>query len=285
MNDEAVGSTSEQQTTTGVEQQAGTTPDQTSAQGTDATLEQTAAQEAEKAKREDTTPPGLKRELAELRRRARDAEARAERESAERAQLMQRVLTGNQPAAQQGDGRPDPSKYAGGEFNPEYVEALTEYKARNVVRAQFEEMSKAQRAAAEKQQAQARVDAWNKAQAAAQTKYADYDVVVEAAGADIPQQAKQIIAHAKDGAELLYHIAKDPKLVGEFAGLNAVEAAIKLGEVRAELRTRAKAPAPVPEPITTGSGGGRSSGEPDPRNTEAWIAWRKKQITRQGSRA
>lgn len=282
MSDDVAGNTSEP--TTGVEQQAGTVPDQTSATGTDASTEQTAAQEAEK-KREDTTPPGLKRELAELRRRARDAESRADREAAERAQLMQRVLTGNQPAAQQGDGRPDPGKYAGGEFNPEYVEALTEYKARNVVEATFKRMTEAQQQATAKQQANARVEAWNKSQAAAQSKYADYDVVVEAAGSEIPQQARQIIALMKDGADLLYHLAKDPKRLADLDGANPVEITATLGEVRAELRTRAKKADPVPEPITTGSGGGRSGGEPDPRNTEAWIAWRRKQIARSGSRA
>lgn len=282
---DVVGSTSEQQTTTGVEQQAGIAP-VAPAEGTGTPVEQTAGSEGEKQeKREDTTPPGLKRELAELRRRAREAEARAEREASERQQLLQRVLTGDKPAAQKGDGRPDPSQFAGGEFSPEYVEALAEYKARTVVKAQFEEMTKAQQQAEAQRHAQARVETWNKSYAAAQTKYADYDVVIEAAAEGIPQAAKQIIAHATDGAELLYHIAKDAKLAKQLDGLNPLEAAIKLGEIRAQLKAKPAEKPAVPEPITTGSGGGRTGGEPDPRNTEAWIAWRRKQLGGKGSRA
>jgi len=272
------GNEVEQQTVTGAEQ-SGTTPEKP-AEGTGTPTEQTAGTEGEKQeKREDTTPPGLKRELAELRRRARDAEARAEREASERTQLMQRLLGGN-AQSQQTDGAPDPSKYPGGEFSPEYTRELARYEARQVIKEEDEARTKRQRDEDAKRQSQARVESWNKSLAAAQTKYADFDVVVEAVAPELPQQARVLLANLKDGAELLYYLAKNPARVADLSG-NPVEITATLGELRAELKAKATVKKEeLPPPINSGAANGRSSGEPDPKNTEAWIAWDRKQSRR-----
>jgi hypothetical protein len=223
--------------------------------------------------------------FAALRQREREAREEAARERAERQALMQRLMQGNaQPAeATQGDAPPDPAKYAGGEFNPDYVKDLTRYEARKLFQEHTATLTKQQQ---EQQALQARQQAvrnWETSQAAAQKKYPDFEVIVEAAAADIPQQAKVLMAGLKDGAELLYFASKDPEKARALTG-SPVEVAAALGELRAEARYAAKlaaekaaAETQTERPINPGNAGGRGSGEPDPRNTDAWLKWRAKQ--------
>lgn len=227
----------------------------------------------------------MRQQAKEAREQAAQERAGRERAEAERQQLMQRLLP-QQQASQQGDGPPDPSKYAGGEFAPEYVRDMSAYTARaefaRLMRgAQEQQQQVAQRQA----QAQALAN-WEASQKAAQSKYSDFEVVVEASGAQIPKQALVLMAGLKDGAELLYHASKDPDKAKSLSG-NPAEVAAALGELRAEVRYAAKLEAArvaaeesTNAPITPGNAGARSSGEPDlaGENPERWIAWRRKQL-------
>ena len=222
--------------------------------------------------------------FAALRQREREARVELERERAERQELMRRLTSGQTQVANdsQASGAPDPQKYAGGEFNPEYVRDMARYEAR--------EAYKAERAAAEKQQREqsqrAAQDAarksWADSVTEASKKYADFEVMVEAAGTQIPIQARQLMAGLKDGAELLYHAAKNPDMAKGLSTVHPVEIAAALGELRAEVRYQAAKAAEQAKaedkPIKPGNAGGRSNGEPDPNDVGKWIAWRNKQV-------
>ena len=161
---------------------------------------------------------------------------------------------------------------------------LARYEAKRAYREEIESHQKRAQEQQAHQMRQQAVQTWEQSQAAAQKKYADFEVIVEAAAADIPQQAKMLMAGLKDGAELLYFVAKDPEKARALTG-SPVEIAAALGELRAEARYAARLAADKAaaeqendKPIRAGNGGGKSSGEPNPADTERWIAWRRKQL-------
>lgn len=267
--------------------QAETTTANEAAQNTGA---ESAADPAEEQRREQAREKARENAaFAALRQREREAREEAARERAERVALTERLLRGEAKVANDpnADAPPDPSKYAGGEFNPDYVKDSSRYYARQAYQEHAAAFTKQQQESAQRQaQAQA-VQNWEASQAAALKKYPDFEVIVEAAAADIPRQAKILMAGLKDGAELLYHASKDPEKAKALTG-SPVEVAAALGELRAEARYAAKlaaekaaADAESEKPIKPGNGGGRSSGEPDVNtNLPAWIAWRNKQAGR-----
>lgn len=264
--------------------------------------EQTTGPDGERQQKSaDTTDPGVKRALAELRRRERETRAELDRERAERQALMNRFLSGElRPANDshhsandpKSDGAPDPAKYAGGEFSPDFIRDMARHEARAAFKAEHDRMTKAQYEDTARRQRESVQATWTKSVTDAQGKYSDFEVIVEAAAAEIPQQAKQMLIGHKDGAELLYiaakEIAKDPKKAASLSG-NPIEIAVALGRLAAEAQSTAKATAQhaaqqsaANEPIRPGTVSGLAAGEPNPAETDRWIAWRKKQIAAQG---
>lgn len=259
---------------------------------TSATESETATDTAEQERR-DTERREKAREnaaFAALRQREREAREEAARERAERQALTQRLMQGQTQTANEQPGAPNPEKYAGGEFNPEYVRDLARWEARQAYRDEMESMRKQHAEETAKQARQKAVETWQASQAAAQKKYDDFEIVVEASADKIPQQARMLMAGLKDGAELLYHASKDTALADKLTG-TPVEIAAALGELRAEARYAAKlaaekaaAETEAERPIRAGNAGGRGNAEPDPADTERYIAWRKKQLRAEGYR-
>lgn len=109
--------------------------------------------------------------------------------------------------------------------------------------------------------AQARTSSWEAQKAAAATKFKDFDVVMrQAAFAPTPAMAEAIIATPK-GAEIAYHLSKNPKLGAEISTLPPIQAAIAIGRIESQLSAVQTPPkkitqAPPPPPVTTG---GRAS--------------------------
>lgn len=236
--------------------------------------------------------------FAAMRQREREARDEANRERAQRETLLELLRQQRTPGNDQGpaqDAAPDPSKFAAGEFDPAFVRAVAKYEARQEARSAYASQMQALQEHQQRQHAEsaraAAIENWEKSHALAQAKYPDFEVVVEAGAQAIPQHAKLLLASLDDGAELLYTIAKDPEQVKKLtAARNPVQVAVVLGELRAEARVAAKAAAEaattegaINAPATPGRGTGRSNSEPDPRNVDAYIAWRRKQIA--GGRA
>lgn len=254
-------------------------PADTTAPAPQATESDTATDPAETQRREEEKARARENaSRAAARQRERELKSELERERSERQALTQRLLQGQQQPTAQAEGLPDPAKYAGGEFNPDYIRELTRYETRQLLQAEREAMTKREQESAAKRNADTARQGWTKSVTEAQGKYSDWEVIVEAGAADIPNAAKQLLVGLKDGAELLYHLAKEPEKAQALTG-NPVEIAAALGELRAEARYAAKQAKAVatPEPIKPGNGGGRSGGEPDPTNTDAWMRWRAKQ--------
>ena len=201
--------------------------------------------------------PWYKRRIDELTRDKHEA-----RRHAERLEKMLEQISANQqkapeplaPAIQP----PDPNDFAGGQYDPRYIQAQLEYtrvsaieEAKRAVAAEYE-----QRAQYEKQaQAQAKLEA---SEAAARAKFADYDAVIEGITSD-PRLAqnptiRQALLGMDNGPEIAYTLGKNLDVAYEIANMNPIQAGMRLAElINRAPRKVANAPAPV-KPIS-GTGG------------------------------
>jgi hypothetical protein len=177
---------------------------------TDAATSQTesapATDPAEEQRREqDKAKARENAAFAALRQREREARAEADRERSERQALMQRLMQGEAKPANGTADSPDPAKYAGGEFNPDYVKDLARYEAKRAYREEIEQHQKRVQEQNAQQMRQKAVQTWEQSQAAAQKKYAP-----KGAGAIVSFEiAGGVDAGIKfvDGLELFSHVA------------------------------------------------------------------------------
>jgi len=211
------------------------------------------AQEPEKAEKD----PWYKRRIDELTRDKHESRRYAERLEKVLEQMQsqgQRAPEPQQPAIQP----PDPNDFAGGQYDPRYIQAQLEYtrvsaidEARKAVAAEYEQRSQMERQA----QAQAKLEA---SEAAARAKFSDYDAVIEGITSD-PRLAqnptiRQALLGLDNGPELAYVLGKNLDVAYEIANMNPIQAGMRLAEIinRAPRKT-ANAPTPI-KPISGSAG-------------------------------
>ena len=206
--------------------------------------------------------PWYKRRIDELTRDKHEA-----RRHAERMEKMLEQLTAQQRAPEPvvpSIQPPDPNDFAGGQYDPRYIQAQLEYtrvsaieEAKRAVAAEYE-----QRAQYEKQvQAQAKLET---AEAATRAKFADYDAVIEGITSD-PRLAqnptiRQALLGLDNGPEIAYTLGKNLDVAYEIANMNPIQAGMRLAEIinRAP-RKISNAPSPVKPISGTGATSHRKS--------------------------
>ena len=206
--------------------------------------------------------PWYKRRIDELTRDKHEA-----RRHAERMEKMLEQLTAQQRAPEPvvpSIQPPDPNDFAGGQYDPRYIQAQLEYtrvsaieEAKRAVAAEYE-----QRAQHEKQaQAQAKLET---AEAATRAKFADYDAVIEGITSD-PRLAqnptiRQALLGLDNGPEIAYTLGKNLDVAYEIANMNPIQAGMRLAEIinRAP-RKISNAPSPVKPISGTGATSHRKS--------------------------
>lgn len=206
--------------------------------------------------------PWYKRRIDELTRDKHEA-----RRHAERMEKMLEQLTAQQRAPEPvvpSIQPPDPNDFAGGQYDPRYIQAQLEYtrvsaieEAKRAVAAEYE-----QRAQYEKQvQAQAKLET---AEAATRAKFADYDAVIEGITSD-PRLAqnptiRQALLGLDNGPEIAYTLGKNLDVAYEIANMNPIQAGMRLAEIinRAP-RKMSNAPSPVKPISGTGATSHRKS--------------------------
>lgn len=219
------------------------------------------ANDEEAVEPEAQKDPWYKRRIDELTRDKHEA-----RRQVERMEKMLEQLTAQQrqpdpvvPKIQP----PDPNDFAGGQYDPRYIQAQLEYtrvsaveEAKAAIAQEYE-----QRAAYERQtQLQARIET---AEAAARQKFADYDIAIEGITAD-PRLAqnptiRQAILGTDNGPELAYILGKNLDVAYEISQMNPIQAGMRLAElVNRAPRKVANAPAPI-KPINATGGLGKKS--------------------------
>lgn len=204
--------------------------------------------------------PWYKRRIDELTRDKHEA-----RRHAERMEKMLEQLTAQQKAPDPvapSIQPPDPNDFAGGQYDPRYIQAQLEYtrvsaidEAKRAVAAEYEQRAQYERQA----QAQAKLET---AEAATRAKFADYDAVIEGITSD-PRLAqnptiRQALLGLDNGPEIAYTLGKNLDVAYEIANMNPIQAGMRLAEIinRAPRKT-----SNAPNPIKPISGTGASTGK------------------------
>lgn len=232
-------------------------------------LEQDQANEEALADADDSKKdPWYKRRIDELTRDKHEARRQAERleKILEQQESMMRQYMPQTAPEPQGIMPPDPMQFAGGQYDPRYIDAMMQYtresaiqEARQAVAAEYQQREQAQAAA----QAQARLV---EAEAATRAKHADYDAVIEQITSD-PRLAnnptiRQALLGLDNGPEIAYTLGRNLDVAYQIASMNPIQAGMKLAEI---IGTPAKQASRAPQPIRPIN----ATGKP-PRNEKSY---------------
>lgn len=198
----------------------------------------------------DKKDPWYKRRIDELTKEKYEARRHAERMEQLYAK-QQQVLEQFQPPPSQPTKiqAPDPAQYAGGIYDPRYMEdrfAYAEAVAEEKASQRFEQLYE-QRVAQQRQQEHAqRLEA---AEAAARTKFADYDVAIEGIVQDPTLSSSEVIRQVvlgANGPEIAYMLGKNLDVAYEIANLDPISAGMKIAEMMNRTpRKTTNAPTPI----------------------------------------
>lgn len=166
--------------------------------------------------------------------------AREERKRQREAQQMQRPAEtppAEAPAAPA--GKPAPENF---QTTEAYLEALTDWKAKQIVSEQLTDWEQKQREARARNAAQAAQAEYQRREDAARDKHEDFDDVVYNPALPITDHMAFAIQHSEVGPELAYHLGSHPDETARIARLHPLAQAKELGKLEAKL---ASAPAPA----------------------------------------
>lgn len=237
-----------------------------------AKTDEEAASEEEKKR----PPKGVQKRLDELTREREDwkRESQYWRQQTERTQQGEppQAATGKQGVATD-ENKPKVESY---ESYDDYVEALTDWKAAKVSRETFQ--AQASEAADRDARFRAQENFHVKATEARQ-KYTDFDEVVTTAQAPCTESMFHAILNCGSGAEVMYHLGKNPQESARIAGLSAMGQIMEIGRIEERLRASAHTPPKppgAPPPINPLKGGGGSDNKnPDTMSYNEYKAWRR----------
>lgn len=227
-------------------------------------------EEAPKPKKR-TTNDRLKQKAAENARLMQQLEAlRAEIEG------IKKPLTETKPESKADVGleKPDPAKFQYGELDPNYMEALADYRA-DLKIAKFQAELREQQETERQQEAQKRASATlqetaTRIEQAGSSKYADFHELVVEGGQNgeypLTKEMFELVAETGDVApDILYHLANNPDEAAEVARLPFAKQALWFGRMEAKLAqpiqpTAKKVTTAPPPPASTPRGTGSKSG-------------------------
>jgi len=215
------------------------------------------SEEAIQPEDKEQKDPWYKRRIDELTKDKHEARRHAERLEKMLEQIASQQQRAPEPVAPSIQP-PDPNDFAGGQYDPRYIQAQLEYtrvsaieEAKRAVAAEYE-----QRAQIERQtQAQAKLEA---SEAATRAKFADYDAVIEGITSDprLSQNPtiRQALLGLDNGPEIAYTLGKNLDVAYEIANMNPIQAGMRLAEIinRAPRKT-SNAPTPIKPLGTTGA--------------------------------
>lgn len=224
-------------------------PAQEPVQTEQATGEQEAATPAETPATDDHVErhtKGLQAAAAAERAKRQAAEAKAQ--AAE--QRLQEFLQAQQQPQQQDTGAPDPNDPRFQDNPQEYWRLLARFEAREELKARDaqEQTQRQEREQREAQQAfKSRVDA---VIAAGQTKFNDFDAVInDGLGPFLNPTMQQAIALGKNGADVAYWLGKNPAEAHRISQLPPMVMLLELGEVAAKASSPVSKPS-IPQTLT-----------------------------------
>lgn len=219
---------------------------------------------ADDAAENDADPQRQRQSAQERINRAVRQQREAERQrDAARAEL-ERIRAGAQPG--QGteqpaqDAPPDPSKYEYGELDTRFLRDHARYEARQEYARLRQEDEKRDNERRAQEQAQTIAQKVETVRTVAAEKYADLDDVLDeatAAGAQLTPTMISLMAESEPdvAADVVYHLAKNPKEAIRFQRLSPLRQAIEYGKLEAKYSAK-------------DSGKGKTPGAPQPPQTK-----------------
>jgi len=158
-----------------------------------------------------------------------------------------------------------------------YVEAVAGWQAEHTI-AQRERMAQEHRQR-EAEQAQAR--SWNERILAAQTKYDDWDEVLQGADVPVTVALRDALFDSEQGAEVLYYLATHVEEARRLQALTPAGVARAIGRIEAQLATQEASPPAgppaVPPPVRpVGSSRSGQPKAPADMSPQEYRAWREK---------
>lgn len=224
-------------------------------------------------KPEEPSPSKQRRE----RRKAREAAEREERQQLERkVETLEAQLAEYEVA----DAPPKESDYKS--FD-DYEAAKLEYysgrafdkRERGRLEREHKE-AEAQQAALDQRREAQRVESWQEQSAEARTRYADFDKVVGDPNLPITDAMVDVFTSSENGADIAYHLGKNPVLTAQIAQMPPLEQAMQLGIIQAQLQRPqpnkiSNAPEP-PSPVTGRATATKDPGKMTPSQYREWRA-------------
>jgi hypothetical protein len=205
----------------------------------------------------------LTKEKHEARRLAERYEKMLDQLATQQQKAPEPVAPGIQP--------PNPNDFAGGQYDPRYMDAMLQYtresavmEARQAAAYEYEQRAKIER----ETQAQAKLEA---AEAATKAKFADYDSVIAGITSDPTLAQNPVIRQAllglDNGPEIAYTLGKHLDVAYQIANTdNPGEAWLKLAAlINTPQRKTSNAPSPIKPLGTTGANPAKTLYEMSPQ--------------------
>lgn len=227
-------------------------------------------------KEPEKVPKGVQKRIDEITREK--YEERRERQAAqERADRLERELAALRQAAEapkqarKPEGAPNPDDYDAGRYDPEYLEALTDYKVKQL----FDNQQK-QLKIAEQQRNVITL------QEEARKAHDDYDQAEQSflshplVRVDV---FKELLLEADNPAELAYYLGKNQEELDKIGEMSKEKAARYMGrlEEKISLVQSKKAVTNAPKPISplSGAKGATTHKDPNDMTMDEFVAWSK----------
>lgn len=97
----------------------------------------------------------------------------------------------------------------------------------------------------------------------------------------LPTALGEAILDSDEPAKLLHYLGQNPDAAESLQGLSAAQLGRRIARIEAEIgKAPEPAPSKAPKPLQPVKSTVASSGEPDPKDTVAWIRWRNQQNKR-----
>jgi hypothetical protein len=233
--------------------------------------EQESTNEEQTEPEQATYTKGVQKRIDELtkakhdeRRERRAAQERADRLEYELSQLRSGGKTGN-------TGAPDPDKYPAGKYDPDYLEALTDYKV---------ELKITERLA--KKELENKKSSLQKVESAILEKYPDYNEVSKDFLAHPLANVKaftNLVFESDNPVDMAYYLGKHEDELDKIARMDEVQAARYIGKLESKLATPPEPPKKVSSarPISPigASGGSHVQKDPSEMTMAEFAAWDK----------
>lgn len=219
-------------------------------------------EETEEQAEPERVPKGVQKRIDEItrekyeeRRERQRANERADRFEAELQSIRNGTNQQQQPRAL-ANGAPDPDQFAAGRYDPDYLEALTDFKVQQRFDAQREQSTIQERRASLQQ-----------AESKARETYSDYDIASEEFLTHPLAKVSaftNLVLESDNPTEIAYYLGKNPVELDKISDMTASQAARYIGRIEALLTEQTtdvavKKASSAPKPISALSGAKNSS--------------------------